>query len=335
MPVGTFVTYGDVSPRVGIYAVAKLLAHIEPITVLERFALTTPLPKNKGEVIKWRRIVPLHVSKVNVTEGVTPPPSQLVYEDVTTVIGQFGGYIQVTDKIVDLHEDRVLDDAMTALADNAASVKEAVVWGILRGGTNVFYSAGTTRSEVNAPIDLDLIRAAYNSIKRNHGKKLTKRLSASPNYATEAVAPSFVLFGHIDLEGDFRDMDGFLPVERYGNVSLIDEMNEIGKVEETRIILSPQLDPWLEAGAAVAATGMRGTTNCDVYACVVVGAESYGTVPLKGVGSIEFAVKNPKMGAEGDPLGQRGTVSWKMWFQAVRLNEQWMARIEVAATALS
>ena len=56
MAAGQFVTYGDVSPRVGIFAVAKLLARIEPILVLERFALTTPLPKNKGEVIKWRRI---------------------------------------------------------------------------------------------------------------------------------------------------------------------------------------------------------------------------------------------------------------------------------------
>lgn len=335
MAAGQFVTYGDVSPRVGIYAVAKLLARIEPILVLERFALTTPLPKNKGEVIKWRRIRPMAVSTTNLTEGVTPPPSQLVYDDVTTVIGEFGGWIQVTDKIVDLHEDRVLDDAMTALADVAASTKEAVIWGVLRGGTNVFYSNGTQRSQVNTPIDLELIRAAYNFIKRNHGKKLTERLSSSPNYATEAVAPSFVLFSHTDLERDFREMDGFVPLERYGNVKPIDDMNEIGKVEETRIILSPQLEPWLGAGATVAGTGMRGDTNVDVYASVIVGKESYGTVPLKGINSVEMAVKNPKMGEPGDPLGQRAHVAWKMWFQAVRLNESWMVRLETAATALS
>lgn len=90
MADGGFVTYGDVSPRVGIYAVAKMLSRIEPILVLEKFALVTPLPKNTGEVIKWRRIRPLVVSTVNLTEGVTPPAEQLVYEDVTTVIGQFG-----------------------------------------------------------------------------------------------------------------------------------------------------------------------------------------------------------------------------------------------------
>jgi N4-gp56 family major capsid protein len=82
---------------------------------------------------------------------------------------------------------------------------------------------------------------------------------------------------------------------------------------------------------------MRSTsgTNADVYPVVIVGKESYGTVPLKGVSAVEMAVKNPKMGEPGDPLGQRGHVAWKIWYQAIRLNEQWMVRLEVAATALS
>lgn len=88
--MSTFTTYGDVSPRVGIVAVAKMLARIEPILCLEKFALVTPLPKNKGETIKWRRIRPLAVSTTNLTEGVTPAASQLQYDDITTAIGQFG-----------------------------------------------------------------------------------------------------------------------------------------------------------------------------------------------------------------------------------------------------
>lgn len=334
MSQGTFVSYGDVSPRVGIYAVSKMLARIEPILVLEKFAVVTPLPKNKGETVKWRRIRPLQVSTVNLTEGVTPPPSQLVYDDVTTVLGQFGGWIQISDKIQDLHEDRVLDDAMTALADQAASVKEAVIWGILRGGTNVLYANGSARSSVNTPVDLELIRAATNTLKRNHAKKITKRIAAGPDFATEPVAASFVIYGHVDLERDFREMASFVPVERYGSFQPIDD-NELGKVEENRVILSPQLSPFADAGGT--ATGVRSTsgTSADVYPIMVIASESFGTVPLKGVSSVEMAVKNPKMGEPGDPLGQRGHVAWKIWFQAVRLNEQWMVRIEAAATSLT
>jgi N4-gp56 family major capsid protein len=334
--MSTFTTYGDVSPRVGIVAVAKMLARVEPILVLEKFAMVTPLPKNKGETIKWRRIRPLAVSTTNVTEGVTPAASQLQYDDITTAIGEFGGYIQITDKIQDLHEDRVLDDAMTALADQAASTKEMIIWGILRGGTQVLYSNGAARSSVNTPLDLDLIRAAVQTLKRNHAKKVTKRLAASVNIATEPVNSSFVAVAHIDTERDWRECNSFVPVEKYGTLKPLDDENEIGKVEEVRVILTPQLTPFLAAGSATL-QGMisNGAVNVDVYPIIIFGAEAYGTVPLKGASSVEMAVKNPKMGEPGDPLGQRGFVAWKMWYQAVRLNEQWMVRVECGATQVS
>lgn len=336
MSNGTFVTYGDVSPRVGIYAVGKMLARIEPILVLEKFAVVTPLPKNKGQTIKWRRIRPLAVATTNLTEGVTPPPAQLQYDDVTTAIGQFGGWIQITDKIQDLHEDRVLDDSMTALADQAASTKEMIVWGVLRGGTNVLYANGAARSSVNTPVDLDLVRAGVQTLKRNHAKKITKRLSASPNIATEPVNSSFVAFAHVDTERDWREMTSFVPVEKYGTMKPLDDEWEIGKVEEVRVILSPQLVPFYAAGSATL-NGMisNASANVDVYPIILIADQSYGTVPLKGVSSVEMAVKNPRMGEPGDPLGQRGHVAWKMWYQAVRLNEQWMVRLEVGATQVS
>jgi N4-gp56 family major capsid protein len=335
--MSTFTTYGDVSPRVGIVAVAKMLARIEPILVLEPFAMVTPLPKNKGETIKWRRIRPLAVSTTNLTEGVTPAASQLVYEDVTTAIGEFGGYIAITDKIADLHEDRVLDDAMTALSDQAASTKEMIIWGVLRGGTAVLYSNGVARSSVNTPLDLDLVRAAVQTLKRNHAHKITKRMAAGPNIATEPVNSSFVAVAHVDTERDWRECNSFVPVEKYSsNQKPLHEEWEIGKVEEVRILLSPQLSPFLAAGSAtlqgmISAAGV----NVDVYPIIVFGQDAYGTVPLKGASSVEMAVKNPKMGEPGDPLGQRGFVAWKMWYQAVRLNELWMIRLEVAATQVS
>lgn len=334
--MSTFTTYGDVSPRVGIVAVAKMLARIEPILVLEKFAMVTPLPKNKGETIKWRRIRPLAVSTTNLTEGVTPAASQLQYDDITTAIGEFGGYIAITDKIADLHEDRVLDDAMTALADQSASTKEMIIWGVLRGGTQVLYSNGASRAVVNTPIDLDLVRAAVQTLKRNHARKVTERLSASDKIATEPVNSSFVAVASVDTERDWREMNSFVPVEKYGTLKPLNDEWEIGKVEEVRVILSPQLTPFYASGSATI-QGMisQGGVNVDVYPVIIFGKEAYGTVPLKGVSAVEMAVMNPKMGTPGDPLGQRGFVAWKMWYQAVRLNEQWLVRLECGATQVS
>lgn len=334
--MSNFVSYGDISPRVGIYAVKKLLERLEPVIMFDKFGRVEALPKNVGETIKWRRLRPLPINTAQLTEGVTPAPSQLVYEDVTTVIAQFGGWIQLSDKVMDLHEDKALNDAMDALADQAANTKEMIVWGQLRGGTVVFYGNGTTRTAVNTPVDASLIQAAVTQLKRNLAEKITTKLGAGPGYGTTAVAPSYVAFCHVDLEHDLRQCDGFVPAETYGSGSLIDPMHEIGKLNEVRVLLSPQASAWADAGGTAGSMRSTSGTNADVYPIVIVGKNAYGTVPLKGISGINMAVHNAKIGGDSsDPLGQRSFVAWKIYYQAIRLNELWMVRCEVAATNLS
>lgn len=332
--MSNFMTFGDVSPRVGITAVQEQLMRIEPMLVLAKWAKTTAMPMNKGEIIKWRRMRPQSVSTTALTEGVTPATQNLVYEDVTTVLAQFGGIIGVTDKIADLSEDPVLNDCMTALGDQAKATKEMILWGVVRGGSAVLYANGTARSSVNTPVDLDLIRAGVNTLKRNHSKMLTKKLAPGPNIGTEAVGMSYIGVGHVDLERDIRECSTFRPVEQYGSGSPVDDL-EIGKLENVRIILSPDLPPFPDAGGT--ATGMRSTTgtNADVYPLVIFGEQYFGDVVFKGASAIQMSVRNPKMGVAGDDLGQRGAVAWKAYYQAVRLNELWGIRLEVACTALS
>ena len=79
-------TFGDISPRVGIYAVANFLDHASYVQVLERFARVEALPKNKGQIVKWRRFVPFEINTTALVEGVTPAPNMLQYEDVSTVV---------------------------------------------------------------------------------------------------------------------------------------------------------------------------------------------------------------------------------------------------------
>ena len=79
---------------------------------------------------------------------------------------------------------------------------------------------------------------------------------------------------------------------------------------------------------------MRSTTgtSADVYPILYLARDAYGIVPLKGKDSITPMVVNPKP-APGDPLAQRGTVGWKAWQSAVILQDAFMVRAEVAATA--
>lgn len=326
-------TYGSISQRTAAWAAADMLSHAEPILVLERFGQSKPIPANKSEAVKFRRPVPFAPAITPLTEGVTPVAKAMVYEDVHVQLQQYGDYVEITDKVQDLAEDPVLKDATMLCGEQAAETCELLLWGVLRGGTNVFFQNGSARNAVNTPISLNKLRAVTRMLHRMRAKPVTKALSASPNYKTEAVAAAYICFAHTDCEADLRNLPSFTPVEQYGQ-SMKAFPHEVGKVENIRFILSPVLLPFVDAGGAKGAMRSTSGTAADVYPMVIVGADSYGLVPLKGKNAIEPKVLQPGQPRGGDPLGQRGSVGWKTWWAGARLNEAWMARLEVAVTEL-
>jgi N4-gp56 family major capsid protein len=331
-------TYGDISQRTAAYAEKTMLEHAQPVLVLEPFADAKPLPKNTADNIKFRRPIPYAVSTTQLVEGVTPSPKQMQYEDVPVAMGQYGDLVEITDRVHDMAEDPVLKDASMLAGEQAAETKELILWGAIRAGTSAAYSGTgtpTARGDVNAPITLALQRNAVRALKAQRAKPITKMVSASVKFATEAVAPGFIAFAHTDCEQDIRDMDGFTPTERYGNYQVVSD-HELGKVETVRYICSPVLEPFIGAGSSTANGCVQSNgSTCDVYPVVYVSKNSYGAVALKGAGSMAPAVMNPDSRDKSDPLGQRGFVAWKMYFAALILNEAWIQRVEVGVTDLA
>lgn len=326
-------TYGSISQRTAAWAATQMLKAAEPILVLQKFAQVKPIPKNTAEAVKFRRPVPFAPATTPLVEGVTPAAKAMTYVDVAVTLGQYGDVISITDKVADLAEDPVLKDATDQCGPQAAETTEVITWGVLRGGTSVLYGNGVARNAVNTTIALSKLRAATRFLKAQRAKEVTKMLASDVKFGSEPVAPAFIAFGHTDLEADIRNLAGFVPAEKYGQ-AVQALPYEIGKVEGIRFILTPVLAPWADAGGAKGAMKSTGGTSADVYPLVIVGAEAYGVTPLKGANAIKPMVLNPGEPRGGDPLGQRGSVGWKTWFAAVRLNEAWMTRIEVAVTDL-
>jgi N4-gp56 family major capsid protein len=323
----------SIEQRVGIYLVPKVLANAQPWLVLDQFATKTDLPKNRGENLKWLRPVPFDVTTTTLVEGVTPPPENFETEIVEDSIDQYGAIVNFTDKVSDLHEDPIAQMIVKEMAKQMATTKELVSWETVRGGTQVIYSGtATSRATVDSPLDLDQIRAAVALLKDNHGDKLTTRIAASEGYATSPIDSSYVAAGHNRMEGDVRDLDTFVPLEKYAAVKPLSPY-EIGSVENVRIILTPELQPFYGAGAAIASLDVlsRDGVNVDVYPLVMMAEGYWGSTNLKGQNAADVHLENPKM-QRSDELGQRGFASWKMYFCATRLNETWGVRIESAAT---
>ena len=329
--------YGTISQRTAAWAATEMLSHAEPILVLSKFGQSKPLPSNKADTVKFRRPKPFAISLTPLTEGATPASQQMAYEDVTVQIAQYGAVIAITDKVDDLAEDPVLKDAAMMAGEQAAETVEMITYGAVKAGTNVFYDVlgNTSRAQVATAVSIGRIRAVVRSLRNNRGKPVTSMLSPSPGYATKAIEGGYIAFGHTDLEADIRGLAGFTPVASYGSRQPLCP-EELGSVESIRFILTPLMAPIASSGVVIATapTMLTSGTNIDVYPLIVIAKEAYGLVPLKGANSITPSVLNPGTPTKSDPLGQIGFVGWKTYFAAKILNENWIARLEVAATKL-
>lgn len=328
--------YGDISPRTAAYAEKELLKRAMPFMVLEKFGQSKPLPANSSKTIVFRRYNALDTTPTSLTEGVTPGSTLMTATDVPCLLTQYGGMITISDIVMDTHEDNVLNEAIDLLGEQAAQMIERMRYGILRAGTNVVYANGASRVAVNTPMTLAVQRRATKALKRQNAEQLTKVIKSTPAWGTEAVAKSYIGLTHPDNEADLRNMLGadgktvFVPVEKYG--SMVPYENEIGKIDDVRYLSSTIFAPFLDAGGAKGLMTSTTGTSADVYSTLIIAANSYGIVALRGMFALTPMVVNPKP-SDSDPLAQRGHIGFKTMQSAVILNDSWMVRIEHAVTA--
>lgn len=329
----TTSTSPGISQRTNTYAAVKMLMVAGPTLVLEKTGpLIKPMPKNKGVNVKFRRPVPFEASTIPLQEGVTPSATSFRYEDISGSLDQYGMVVQVTDVIMDTHEDPVLNDVVQQLGENIGRTQEALNYAVLRGGTNVFYQNGTQRTDVNTPISLNKQRAVTRFLEAQKGMPITNVLDGSPDYGTMPIQGGYIAVGHTNLDHDIRSMPGFVPVAQYGNRKPICPQ-EIGAVDSVRYLLSPDLSSIPDAGGAKGSMVSTSGTSADVYPILYFAKEAWGLVPLRGEGSVEPSIVPPSK-TIADPLAQRGAAGYKFWHLALILNEFWMGRLEVAATDL-
>ena len=327
--------YGDITPRTAAYAVDKMLERAQPQLNMAKFAVLTAVPKGKTKVVKWRRYGRLAPSTTPLSEGVTPSAGNITSTDVTATLDQYGQRVQITDVIMDTHEDPVLNELSQSLGETAGQTAEMIIYNVIKAGTQVQYSNGSARNTLNTPLSANVSRKAIRQLKAQDARPLTSMVNATDGVGTVPIPPCFVCFVHPNVEMDLQNTTnfpaGFVRIQNYGTFKPLCE-SEIGSFENIRFVSSTLYTALANAGSATL-SGMLGGTNTDVYQSVVVGKESYASVNLAASGSgLTPIVVNPKP-SDSDPMGQRGHVAFKMYAAAAILNDAWMTRIEHCVTA--
>ena len=322
-------TYGDISPRTAAYVVVELLKRAMPYLCLEKFGQSKSLPANKTQSMKFRRYNSLGLRTTPLTEGVTPASEKLTATDITATLSQYGGLVEITDIIADTHEDPVLREALAVSSEQAAKTVETLRYNVLKACTNVFYAGSVaSRDLVASAFTRTDQRKIVRALERQEAQFITNVVKSTPSFNTESVLPAYVGVTHVDLTSDIRGLDGFTSVADYGGQKAWE--TEIGSCEDVRYLKSTIFTPYSAAGAT-SATLLGTGGKADIYPVMYFGKDAYGLIALKGKYSITPIVINP-VPSKSDPLGQRGSVSWKTMQTTVILNDAWMAVLETGAT---
>jgi N4-gp56 family major capsid protein len=187
---------------------------------------------------------------------------------------------------------------------------------------------------VNAAVSGGMLQKAVRAIKDAKGNHFTEILKASDGVGTAPVEASYYAFCNYAVEADLRAITGFKTVSEYPNGKGI-HPNEFGKYQNIRFFTSPELAPFLDAGAAIGVLNLKGTTAVDVYPIIIVAKDAVHSISLEGSGKEGYGNLDGSLisGRDKNDLHNQRTFMAFDFFDCVKItNEAWIARLEVGAT---
>ena len=346
--------YSTAPSRNLIRAAQGMLEHAQPIIVLGDFGEQREMPKNNTDTLVFRRVLPFgavatgsginssqYIGTPQITansfvlaEGATPNSNTISFQDVSVQLQNVGVLFKYSSKTELLYEDDVPTEMTKLVGETMGEVLELMRYGVLKAGTQVIYANGSSRGSVNTPISLNKIRQAARVLESNRARRVTQRLGTSVNFGTRSVQPAYLVFVHTDAEADVRNLPNFTRAEDYGQGKTVHD-REIGACEQFRFITSPLLAPFAGTGSSTANGCVSvGGSNVDVYPFLVIAESAWGQVALKGMNAISPTILRSTDKNHANPMGMFGYVGASTWFNAVRLNEAFMCRVEAGVTYL-
>lgn len=315
---------GQVTYAVNNYYDRLLLERAVPAFIQNRFAEVRDIPQGNTNIIKFRRYTNLVAATTPLVQGVTPTGSQLSITDITATVQQYGDYVTLTDFLEMTILDPVLNETAELQADQVGDTLDQLTRDVLAAGTNVFYaSTATARAQITSSMKFTVTEAknVVKLLKEQQAKRITEMVDPTTGITTQGIMPSYIAFVHPDTTRDLKDDSKFVPISQYSRPSEI-LPDEVGAIDEIRCIESTNCKIFTAAGAGNGAGG-----NYNVYATMVIGRRSYAITRISGE-ALHMIIKPLGSAGTADALDQRATMGWKATHVAVRLNENWLVRLE-------
>lgn len=284
-----------------------LIRLAEPYLVHDQFGQKRPIPGGNGKTIEFRKFnaLPAIPKDRLLDEGITPNGQIYGVSALTATIKQYGGYVTMSDMLNLTAFDNNMAEVSKLLASQAGRISDKITRDILHTGLNVRYAGGKgARSELD-----DTCTLAIDDIKK--AVRDLKRVNA------QTIRGDFVAIVHPDTVYDLMKDEEWIDANEYAGSGRI-FAGEIGKMYGVRFVESTE--------AKIVKEG-----DLPVYGTLVLGENAYGVTSINN-GGIQTIAKQLGSGGTADPLNQRSTMGWKLNKTAAILTEEYMIRIEHAAS---
>lgn len=308
------------------------------------------IPKNEGTTtVTMRRYNSLPVRTLGgasgageaiegLVEGVANRPLQVEAHRVDVSVDQYGAWIEITDRVQDIHMDDIKSVYQPELARHAAEVRERAILAKFADASEYYIGGLATTPEA-------LIASDVLSMRELRKVALSMRVHKRKGHTAFGLKPVAVLHPAVmeDLLDD-QDLKDRILVPGQENAPI--KMGTLQSymfygmyVIDTLIAEDEVVDVSAEGGAAVSTLPTGATVgdianfasvaNYDdgayqfdgenwnpvedftVYTSYFLGYEPYVVSSLGG-GNVEFKMTGFEA-TKDDPLGQRATFGYKMW----------------------
>ena len=291
----------------------KLIDEAEAELVHAQFGQKRPIPSGNGKTVEFRKYSSFPKLTEPLQEGVTPTGQKMSVTVITDTVNQYGGYTELTDRIITESIDNNVVEATKMIGSQAGRTLDSVVREKLNAGTNVQYAEGkkSDRSllvggaeEGNDYLTVKAVRMAVRTLQSQNAKKING---------------DYVAIIHPDVAFDLMSDPEWQAPHQYVDTKNIYH-NEIGKIAGVRFVQTTEAKIFAGEGA----------DGRDVYSTLVIADGAYGVTEITGLG-LQHIMKQLGSGGNSDPLNQRATIGWKATQSAVILMDPYMVRIETTS----
>lgn len=355
------------------YWISRLLTMIKLESeefLFSRFGKEITIPKNQGTTtISLRRYNSLPVRDIatapsdatgaealeKLYEGVPNAPLKVEAQKVQATVDQFGAWIEITDRVQDIHFDDIKKEYQPELARHAAEVRERNVIAKISADCSVNFAGFVVTSEAEL--------ASANVLALKDLRKMALIMKVNKRKGNEKSGGKPITLVHPNVMADLMDDEDFS--EKYLTAGMDNAPIKAGNLQGlslygmyvTETLIAPVVAATEAAPTAATLVALQALHNAsttavavgDVYyattpkklykcATVVTGASSTWTeiddfniyrsfmlgrepYAITSLGSAGIEWKETGFEAKkGDELGQKASIGYKQWHGAKTLD---------------